>query len=225
MSGKCITAPHDFVERGIRDWPRDISFECDDLVLSVGKGYGDKTRQDIQITVQSAGFFRFLSDNQSDWISGELTLPKIHTRVRPEKKKSAKAELAVATFLMSPDPEATERQGDGASCLSAPYQFSEKLRPIEISHLGEQRLQTYLQTLAETICDPELTLSAFKPGGVVAANLVVWEPILSVIYFALKTGRQPGAVLECLSDFNVSDTREGLSVLVERAHARMSLPR
>jgi hypothetical protein len=40
----------------------------------------------------------------------------------------------------------------------------------------EKRIRTYLGTLADTISNPELALSAFKPGGVVAVNLYVAWP-------------------------------------------------
>jgi len=214
--------PDFLVDAEIPNWPERFIVQSDDLLLEVAKGYGDQAQQDLQITVCSGGYSRFLYDNRHDWPSGELKLPWVHVWLRGHPGRSA---LAIAVYSMVLDWKELERElGRDFLGLDAPYCMPEKLWPMKITHVGEKRIRTYLGTLADTISNPELALSAFKPGGVVAENLYVGDAMCPVIYLALRTGRKPAAVMECLSGFDISQRRAEMEEFVKCAHMRMHEP-
>jgi hypothetical protein len=65
-------------------------------------------------------------------------------------------------------------------------------------------------------------LSAFRPKGFMARNFAAEDSLYHMVYQALRTGRDPAAVVACLSELNISDTREDIEVFVKRAHGRMN---
>lgn len=203
-------------------WPERFVVKSDDLILEVAKGYGDSAQQDLQITVRSSGYPKFLYDNRLDWPSGNLKLPWIHVRLKGRRGRPA---LATAVHTVVLDIAEMEREFEGSVlCACLPYRSPERLLPIGATHLGEERLRTYLRTLAVAIADPESAISAFKPGGAIAENLVAFDATCPVIYLALRTGRNPDAVIECLSGFDISERREEIAEFVRRAHMRMHEP-
>jgi hypothetical protein len=217
-----VVGPDFLVHAEIPSWPERFIVKSDDLLLEVAKGYGDQAQQDLQITVCSSGYSRFLYDNRHDWPSGELKLPWIHVWLRGHRARSS---LATAVYCIVLDATELER-GLGRNFLSlhAPYRMPEGLGTIGVTHLGEERIQTYLRALVDAISSSELALSAFNPGGVVAENLYVGDAMCLVIYLALRTGRKPVAVMECLSGFDISQRRAGIEEFVKRAHMRMHEP-
>jgi len=215
-----VVEPSFFVERNITEWPREVIVKGDDLVLYIDKGDDDEPLPSLsaQIILQSRGYFSFLYDNQEDWLSGEIELPGILTF---EVKSNREAPtIAVVTELVALDVAAMEEEHPGTVCLSDPYRPPEKLRPVPANCPTPERFQGFLKALAEAVRDPELALSAFRRGGMVEQNLYVGH-VFPVIYLALRTGREPGAVVECLSGFDISGAREGLEELARRAHRRM----
>src|SRR5262245_39419051 len=215
-----VVEPSFVVERDITEWPGEVIVKGDDLVLYIDKGDDDEPLPTLfaQIILQSSGYFRFLYDNQEDWLSGEIELPGIPTF---EVKSNREAPtIAVVTELVALDVAAMEEEHPGTVCLSDPYRPPEKLRPLPANCPTPERFQGFVKALAETVRDPELALSAFRRGGMVEQNLYVGH-VFPVIYLALWTGREPGAVVECLSGFNISGAREGLEELARRAHRRM----
>jgi hypothetical protein len=214
-----VVEPGIFVDRAIAHWPSEFVVYGDDLILWVGRS-GDDIQQDVRISLlSSGGYSGFLYENQKEWLSGDLDLPRIHTN----ELRSGHGESGLATSIESValDVAAIEREFDEPlSCLCTPYRVPEELRPNGVSYLGQERLQTYLKTLAETIRDREMTLSAFRPGGLVATSLAVWEPMLSVIFLGLRTGREPDAIVECLQGFDMAGKRGAIEELVQRAHRR-----
>lgn len=59
------------------------------------------------------------------------------------------------------------------------------------------------------------------PGGIVAETFAVFDRVYAAMFLALRTGRDPDAVMDCLSAFNIPGTREGVEVFVKCAYARM----
>jgi len=219
-NGPPVVQPSFFVERDIAEWPRDVLVKGDDLLLLVGKRDDHETLPwlEVEITLQSSGYTRFLYDNQRHWLSGEIELPGISTL--EVKSKTGASTLAVATELVALDVAAMERENPETLYISEPYRPPEKLRPAPANCPSPERFQGFLKALAEAIGDPELTLSAFRRGGMVEENLYV-DDALPVIYLALRTGREPGAVVECLSGFDISGARDGLEEIAWRAYERM----
>lgn len=209
-----------FVERDITEWPREVIIKGDDLVLYIDKGDDDEPLPSlsVQIILQSSGYIRFLYDNQEDWLSGEIELPGIPTFEVKSKREAPT--IAVATELVALDVAAMEEGDPETVCLSDPYRPPEKLRLVPANCPTPERFQGFLKALADAIRDPELALSAFRRGGIVEQNLCVGH-VFPVIYLALRTGREPGAVVECLSGFDISGARGGLEELARRAHRRM----
>lgn len=215
-----VFEPTFFVERDIAEWPREVIVKGDDLVLYINKGDDDEPLPSlsVQIILQSSGYIRFLYDNQEDWVSREIELPGIPTfQVKSNREAPT---IAVVTELVALDVAAMEEEHPGTVCLSDPYRPPEKLRPVPANCPTPERFRGFLKALAEAVRDPELTLSAFRRGGMVEQNLYVGH-IFPVIYLALRTGREPGAVVECLSGFDISGARGGLEELARRAHRRM----
>jgi len=215
-----VVEPSFFVERDITEWPREVIVKGDDLVLYVDKGDDDEPLPSlsVQIILQSSGYIRFLYDNQEDWLSGENQLSGIPSF---EVKSMREAPtIAVATELVVLDVAAMEADDPETLCISDPYRPPEKLRPVPANYSTLKRFQGFLKALADAIRDPELALSAFRRGGMVEQNLYVGH-VFAVIYLALRTGREPGAVVECLSGFDISGARAGLEELARRAHRRM----
>src|SRR5215831_6099819 len=189
-----VVEPSFFVEQDITEWPREVIVKGDDLVLHVDKGDDEESLPSllVQIILQSSGYFRFLYDNQEDWLSGEIELPGIPTF---EVKSNREAPtIAVVTELVALDVAAMEEEHPGTICLSDPYRPPEKLRPVPANCPTPERFQGFLKALAEAVRDPELALSAFRRGGMVEQNLYVGH-VFPVIYLALRTGREPGAVV------------------------------
>jgi hypothetical protein len=209
-----------FVERDITEWPREVIVKGDDLVLYIDKGDDDEPLPSlsVQIILQSSGYNRFLYDNQEDWLSGEIELPGIPTFEIKSKREAAT--IAVVTELVAVDVAAMEEDDPEPVCLSDPYRPPEKLRLVPANCPTPERFQGFLKAVADAIRDPELALSAFRRGGIVEQNLYVGH-VFPVIYLALRTGREPGAVVECLSGFDISGARGGLEELARRAHRRM----
>src|SRR5262245_18970610 len=83
-----------------------------------------------------------------------------------------------------------------------------------------ERFQGFLKALADVVRDPELMLSAFRHGGMVERNLYVGDDVFPVIYLALWTGREPGAVVRMRLGLRRL-RRGGLEELARRAHRRM----
>ena len=157
----------------------------DDLLVEVAKSYGDLAQQDVQITVCSSGYSKFLYDNRYDWPSGDLRLPWIHVWLRGCRGREA---LATAVYCIVLDATELERElGQDLLGLHTPYRMPEKLATIGVTHLGEEHIRTYLRTLADTISHPELALF-HSAGGMVAQNLSVWDAMCPLIYLALRTG-------------------------------------
>src|SRR5262245_5123941 len=123
--------------------------------------------------------------------------------------------------MVALDMAAMEKDDPETVCLSEPYRPPEKLRPVPANCPTPERFQGFLKALADVVRDPELALAAFRRGGMVEQNLYVGDDIFPVIYLALRTGRAPGAVVECLSGIDISGARGGLEELARRAERRM----
>jgi hypothetical protein len=206
-----------FVDRDIRDWRRVVLHGSNDAILEVGKGYGDGAEQELQVTVRSGGYTRFVYANQQDWLSGEFRLPRF-ARLRNNRDRSL---VAIVVYRVAFDEAALTRDLPGFLCKSNPYRFPDKLLPMPANYLGPERFQGFLRVLAENLHDPEWMLAAFKPGRFMAQNFGADDSLYHAIYQALRTGRDPAAVVACLSDFDISDTREDIVSFVKRAHQRM----
>jgi len=206
------------VDRDIRDWPGVVVYTGGDPILEVGKGYGDRAQQILQVTLFSSGYTRFLYANQQDWLSGELNLPRF---VRL-KSNRGRASVGTASYAVAFDAAIVARDIPDFLCISEAYRFSELLQPIPFNYIGPARFQGFLKVLAGVVCDPELMLSAFRRGGFIATNFVGDKSIYHAIYRALRSGREPAAIIECLSDFDISDMREDIELFVKRAHGRMN---
>src|SRR5262245_22988787 len=216
-----VVEPSFFVERDITEWPRKVIVKGDDLVLSVDKEDGDESLPclRVQIILQSSGYTKFLYDNQEDWLSGEIKLPGIPSfEVKSSREVST---IAVVTQLVARNVAVMEEWDPETVCLSGPYHPPERLRPVPANCPTTERFQGFLMVLADVLRDPELALSAFRRGGIVEQNFYVGDDVFPVIYLALRTGREPGAVVECLSGFDISGAHGGLEELARRAHRRM----
>jgi len=216
-----VVDPSFFVERDITEWPREVIVKGDDLVLSVDRGDVDESLPFLhaQIILQSSGYTRFLYDNQEYWLSGKNQLPGIPTFEVKSNREASTIASTVATVVL--DMAAMKKDDPETVCHSEPYRPPEKLRPVPANCPTPQRFQGFLKALADVVRDPELALAAFRRGGMVEQNLYVGEDVFPVIYLALRTGREPGAVVECLSGFDISGAREGLEELARRAHRSM----
>jgi hypothetical protein len=74
-----VVEPGIFVDRAIAHWPSEFVVYGDDLILWVGRS-GDDIQQDVRISLlSSGGYSGFLYENQKEWLSGDLDLPRIHT--------------------------------------------------------------------------------------------------------------------------------------------------
>jgi hypothetical protein len=214
-----VVEPSFFVERDITEWPREVIVKGDDLVLYVDKGDDDETLASlsVQVILQSSGYTRFVYDNQEDWLSSKIDLPGISTfEVRNNREAST---LAVVTELVALNAAAMKQEDHETLCISDPYRPPEKLRPLPANCPTPERFQGFLKAVADAIRDPELALSAFRRGGIIEENLYVGH-VFPALYLALRTGREPGEAVECLSGFDIS-AREGLEELARRAHRRM----
>jgi hypothetical protein len=208
------------IDRDIRDWPRLLIVDRCDPILEIGKGYGDDAQQELQVILFSTGYTRFLYANQEDWLSGELKLPRWR-RLKSSRRPSS---LATAIYTVAFDVAALEQDMPdiGVLCMSDAYRFPEKLLSMPANFLGPGRFQGFLRFLAENVHDPEWMLSAFRPKGFMAQNFAAEDSLYHTIYQALRTGRDPAAVLACLSDSDLPEIRRDVEEFVRRAHARIT---
>ncbi len=216
---KHIKDPRYFADKPIAAWPKDAELKCGDIVLWV---YKSRPRyaasQDLLMSLRSSGYRKFLYQNR-DLFHRPLRPPRGYRRLEKNKGEYALATVAVTSSL---DPAETVRIGEGAfSCLEAEYRFPEVLETVRGAFLGQKRLQGYIAALAAAVCDPEQLLLAFMPGGIVAETFAVFDRVYAAMFLALRTGRDPDAVMDCLSAFNIPGTREGVEVFVKCAYARM----
>jgi hypothetical protein len=210
------------VHASITSWPPRFIIKSNDLLLDVAKDEDGQAAQHLQIMVRSTDFPRFLYVNRLDLPWSHLKqLPWIHLLLKGGRSRDTLASAILSVALNA--EELKSELGSIFREIRTPYQSPERLSPIGFTHLGEERIKTYLRALAEVISDPEAAISAFKPGGVIAQNLAAGDT-LTVIYLALKAGRKPDAVMECLSDFDISERREELEEFVKRAYMRMYEP-
>jgi len=186
--------------------------------LEVGKGYSDPAQQDVQVTLFSSGYHRFLYANQQHWLSGEFNLP----RFAQLKSNRGTTSVGTACYTLAFDAAVLAREILNFLCISEDYRFPESLLPIPCNFIGPARFQGFLKAVAETVCDPESMLSAFRHEGFIAKNLVAEHSIYHMVFLALMAGREPATVIECLSDFDISDRREDIEMFVNRAHAQMN---
>jgi hypothetical protein len=213
----------DFVLReNITSWPPRFIIKSGDLLVEVIKADdGDSAQQGLQIVVLSTEFPRFLYDNRLDWPWRHLKLPWLHLLLKGRRGRDTLASAIHSVALNA--AELKSELGSVFQEIRTPYQSQERLCPIGFTHLGEERIKTYLRALAEAISDPELAVTAFQPRGVIAENLAAGDAG-TVIYLALKAGRKPDAVMECLSGFDISERRAEIEEFVKRAYMRMYEP-
>jgi len=218
VNRQTITDANFFADRDIRDWPRVVVFAGGDALLEVGKGYSDAAQQDVQVTLFSSGYHQFLYANQQDWLSGEFNLP----RFAQLKSSRGASSVGTACYTLAFDAAVLVREISGFMCISEAYRFPEPLQPIPFNYIGPARFQGFLKTVAETVCDPESMLPAFRHEGFITKSLVADDSIYHMIYLALAAGREPAEVIECLPDFDISNMRENIESFVKRAHGRMN---
>jgi hypothetical protein len=105
-----VVGPDLLSDAEIFNWPARFIVQSDDLLFEIAEGYGDQAQQDLQITVCSSGYSRFLYDNRHDWPSGELRLPWIHVWLRGRGGRSV---LATSRLLHGARFEGAGRAGAG----------------------------------------------------------------------------------------------------------------
>lgn len=212
-----VTDPDCIFFRPVAEWPQKIWVDAPNLKLEVSKGYCDRFRQEIVVSLRSKAYWRFLYDNQG-LLLGDNCLPKVRV-----KRSASDVALVLTTLSMAPDPNLTSQAGEGHFAFATePYLPGEELYTIGSTYLGELRLQTFMSVIVKSIATPELALNAFLPGGVVEKNLCIFESGLSIIYLALRAGHKPIEVLELIDRFSLMKLNESVEALVLQAHAQMS---
>ena len=172
------------------------------LSIAVTKGFEDDVRRDVSVAIQSRDYGTFLNSLKS---SPNLDLyPKIHTKL---SDPTSIITVALATFMCVVDGSEAKLDSDFSAAVDD-FEMGQLLWPPEFSHVGSDRMYTFLERLQDCLSRDGGVFDAFSSGGIVQQNLSVFEPFFALWYFGTVENRDHDTIF---------DEAERLGIVIERS--------